>query len=87
MCAIQRLEDSVVRRPSTFYSNDANFNDGESIPLEPGERVRLKCNYKGNPSPEISWYKNEKKIHPKSIKEVDGTRRITIANKRYLSPT
>ena len=79
---MQNIQHISVRRPSTSYSNDANFNDGESIPLEPGERVRLKCNYRGNPPPEIFWYKNEKKIHPMSAKVIDGKRRITITNKR-----
>ena len=71
-----------MKTPHTFYSNDANLNDGESLPLEPGERIRLNCNFKGNPSPEIIWYKNEKRINSDIDTPGIGKRKLTITNKR-----
>lgn len=72
----------LVKKPQTFYSKDATFNDGESIPLDPGERIRLRCNFKGNPTPDIVWYKNEKKINPNEIKTNRDKNKINISFKR-----
>ena len=76
----------LVRKPNTFYSKDADFNDGETIPLKPGERIRLKCNFKGNPRPDIVWYKNEKKISlSKASEQKQGRSHIKIRNKRCVN--
>lgn len=58
------------------------FNDGESIPLEPGERIRLRCNFKGNPAPNVVWYKNEKMINPNDFGSNQNLRKMKITNKR-----
>ena len=61
---------------------NAGFNDGESIPLEPGEKIRLQCNFRGNPRPNIAWYKNEKKIFSQLGNENQTRRHIRIRKKR-----
>ena len=73
----------LVKKPHTFYSKDAKFNDGNSIPLELGERIRLRCNFKGNPPPKVVWYKNEKLINPEEDIGVNGQMwKLKIINKR-----
>ena len=72
-----------MKKPHTFYSKDAKFNDGNSIPLELGERIRLRCNFKGNPIPKIVWYKNEKMIDPVDyIKQNGKAWKLKIINKK-----
>ena len=73
----------LVKRPHTFYSKDTKFNDGNSIPLELGERIRLRCNFKGKPSPKITWYKNEKMINPEDHINTNGKMwHLKIVNRR-----
>ncbi len=71
-----------MKVPQTFYSKDADFNDGESIPLELGKRIRLRCNFRGNPDPDVVWYKNEKRINPQETKDGHGRNRLKIYFKR-----
>ena len=73
------------KKPRTFYSKDTKFNDGDSIPLELGERIRLRCNFKGNPKPNIAWYKNEKMIDSDEMDSNESLPRMKITTKRYIT--
>ena len=72
----------LVKRPKTFHAKDTYLKDGEAIPLEPGNSIRLQCNFRGTPVPKVFWYKNEKMIVQSNSHRVEGQRHLKIRTKR-----
>lgn len=69
----------VRKAPPTFYSVPHNKV------AEPGETVRFQCNVGGNPSPKVSWDRNNVAVRPEAdarvrLEERDDVRVLEIRN-------
>lgn len=80
---LQRAAQQRVRKvPPKFYSVPHNKI------AEPGETVRFQCNVGGNPSPRVTWDRDNISIKPESIlpagrvrfEEKDDVRVLEIRN-------
>ena len=45
----------------------------------------MRCNFKGNPTPKIAWYKNEKMIDSGEMDWNESEPRMRIITKRYVT--